>query len=251
MKNSTSLQSIDRPVASLEDEYPAGYVDEWHSHERNQLIYASKGVLSITTPTGSYIIPPQRALWIPAHVKHTAFCRSEVSLRTLYIDTLSKRNFPAECKVIGVSDLLRALILQAVNIPSLYEVDSRNGHIMQLILDEIEAMPIDPLLIPMPSEKRLVRICQAFLKEPAENKDLDELASDASMSRRTFTRLFRQQTGMSFSTWRQQVRLLEALSRISAGAPITTVSLDVGYNSPSAFTSMFHKTFGVPPSKYF
>ncbi|MEP1447276.1 MAG: helix-turn-helix transcriptional regulator [Paraglaciecola sp.] len=251
MKDSKSLQSIDRPVASLEDEYPEGYVDDWHSHERNQLIYASKGVLSITTSTGSYIIPPQRALWIPAYIKHTVVCRSDVSLKTLYIDNLSIRNFPGECKVIGVSDLLRALILQAINIPRLYEIDSRNGHIMQLILDEIEAMPIAPLLIPMPSEKRLERICLVFIKDPSENKNLDVLAKEAGMSRRTFTRLFRQETKMSFSSWRQQVRLLEAISRISAGASITTVSLDVGYNSPSAFTAMFQKTFGVPPSKYF
>jgi len=251
MKSSAQLQSIDRPVASLEDEYPCGYVDDWHSHQRNQVVYASKGVLNITTETGSFVLPPQRALWIPAGVRHTVFCKSDVSLRTLYVDTFTQQRFPAQCQVMGVSGLLRELILEACSIPMLYDVDSRNGRIMQLILDEIERMPVDPLLIPMPTEKRLLKVCQQFLQDPSVNKDLDDWASDASMSRRTFTRMFRQETEMSFSTWRQQVRLLEALSRISAGTPITTVSLDVGYSSVSAFSSVFHKTFGVPPSKYF
>lgn len=251
MKSSAQLQSIDRPVASLEDEYPCGYVDDWHSHQRNQLVYASKGVLSITTETGSFVLPPQRALWIPAGVSHTVYCKSDVSLRTLYVDTYAKQHFPLQCQVMGVSALLRELILQACSIPSLYDIDSRHGRIMQLILDEIELMPVDPLLIPMPAERRLLRVCQAFLRDPSVNRDLDEWAYDAGMSRRTFTRMFRHETQMSFSNWRQQVRLLEALSRISSGTPITTVSLDVGYSSVSAFSSVFHKTFGVPPSKYF
>ncbi len=251
MKSSSQLQTIDRPVTSLEDEYPSGFVDDWHCHQRNQLVYASKGVLSITTEIGSYVLPPQRALWIPAGVMHTVFCKNDVSLRTLYVDTYTRQNFPCQCQVMGVSNLLRELILQACNIPTLYDVDSRHGRIMQLILDEIELMPVDPLLIPMPEERRLLRVCNAFLRDPSIGNGIDEWAIEAGMSRRTFTRLFRQETKMSFSNWRQQVRLLEALSRISSGVPITTVSLDVGYSSVSAFSSVFHKTFGVPPSKYY
>jgi AraC-like DNA-binding protein len=122
---------------------------------------------------------------------------------------------------------------------------------MRLILDEIEVMPIEPVLIPMPSDKRLSAVCQMFLEDPGQDRDLSRCAEDAGMSRRTFTRAFRKETGMSFSVWRQHARLVEALSRLSVGVPITTVAYDVGYNSSSAFTSMFRKTFGVPPSKYF
>jgi AraC-like DNA-binding protein len=251
IKNSADLQNIDRPVALLEDEYPKGFVDDWHNHSRDQLIYASKGVISISTANVTYVIPPQRALWIPARTNHKAMCKSNVSLRTLYVDSHIRRDFPKQCKVISVSELLRALILQTVNIPSMYELDSRNGHIMQLILDEIEFMPHDPLHIAMPTDKRIDKVCQIFLADPSDNRDIDEWANQANMSRRTFTRQFRQEMDLSFSEWRQQVRMLEAISRIAAGAPITSVSLDVGYSSPSAFTSTFHKAFGVPPSKYF
>ncbi|MFC3050501.1 AraC family transcriptional regulator [Kordiimonas pumila] len=251
MKSSAALDVINRPVTALEDEYPKGYIDIWHHHKRSQLVYAIKGILTIITDDGSYILPPQRALWIPAGVEHMATCRSDVSIRTLYIEPDARANLPKKCRVIEVSELLRSLILQAMKIPAEYNHDSREGRIMRLILDEIELMPIEPLLIPMPQDKRLSTICQNFVNDPTQNQALEYWAKSAGMSLRTFTRLFRQETNMSFSTWRQHARLLEALSRLSVGEPVTTVAFDVGYNSSSAFTSMFHKTFGVPPSKYF
>ena len=108
-----------------------------------------------------------------------------------------------------------------------------------------------PLHVPMPSHAQLVRICHAILKDPAQNDVLDDWAVAAGMSRRTFTRLFRSETGVTFATWRQNVRLIEAMSRLSTGQSVTAVALDVGYNSPSAFTAMFRRAFGVPPRQYF
>jgi AraC-like DNA-binding protein len=47
------------------------------------------------------------------------------------------------------------------------------------------------------------------------------------------------------------VRLLTALSRLAAESPIATVALDLGYESPSAFTAMFKRALGRPPSEFF
>lgn len=251
MKSSAELCSIDRPVAALDDEYPEGYVDDWHQHHRCQLIYAVKGLITVSTDEGSFVLPPQRALWLPAGMPHTARCRSEVSLRTLYIESDARPGLPDQCRVLAVSELLRALILQAMRIPAWYQEQSRDGRIMQLILDELELMPIEPLVVPMPQDRRLLKVCSGFLREPAQDQDVNEWAESAGMSRRNFSRLFRKETGMSFSAWRQHARLLEALSRLSIGEPVTSVAFDVGYNSSSAFTSMFHRAFGVPPSRYF
>jgi AraC-like DNA-binding protein len=104
--------------------------------------------------------------------------------------------------------------------------------------------------VPMPHNERLVRVCTAILRDPAQNDALDEWAESAGMGRRTFTRTFRRETGISFATWRQNVRLMEALSRLAVGQPVTTVALDVGYNSPSAFTAMFRRAFGSAPTQY-
>jgi AraC-like DNA-binding protein len=70
------------------------------------------------------------------------------------------------------------------------------------------------------------------------------------MSRRAFTRLFRRETGLSFVEWRQQACLIAALPRLSAGEPVTTVALDLGYDNPAAFTTMFKRVLGASPRNY-
>lgn len=244
------LQDIPRPLAALADEYPAGHIEPSHWHRRGQLLYASKGVMSVLTPAGGFVVPPKRAVWLPPMTPHEMRCREKVSLRTLYIDSQSNPHLPSTCCVIEVSELLRALIIAAVDIPVEYDFGGREGHIMALILNEIGAMPVAPLSAPIPADPRLARICRTLFREPAQNQNLAYWARAARMSRRTLTRLFRRETGMSFAAWRQQVRLLEALSRLAAGQSVTAVALDVGYLSPSAFTARFRQTFGTTPTHY-
>ncbi|HEY9022844.1 MAG TPA: AraC family transcriptional regulator, partial [Burkholderiaceae bacterium] len=118
------------------------------------------------------------------------------------------------------------------------------------LLESIDAPAVSTHSVPMPQEPRLAAICRALVADPTRAESLDELAARACMSRRTFTRLFREQTGMSLAEWRQHVRLLEAMARLARGQPVTTTAYDVGYESPSAFTAAFQRAFGVPPSRY-
>ena len=110
-------------------------------------------------------------------------------------------------------------------------------------------MPNIDIHAPMPEDKRLLRVCNAILANPADPRDIDDWADVAGMGRRTFTRAFKDNTGMGLATWRQQVRLMEALSLLHAGWPVTSVAYEIGYESPSAFTAMFHRTFGVTPTQ--
>jgi AraC-like DNA-binding protein len=249
MKHSKDFQLWARPVVGLDDEYPAGFVDPMHTHDRSQLLYASSGVMSVVTGDVSFVIPPLRALWIPAETTHEVSCRGPVSLRTLYIDP-ALDHWPGGCRVFEVSDLLRALILEVVGFGAEYDIEGREGRIVNLLLSEIERMPSAPYHAPMPTDPRLVRVCKAILANPADPRDLDALASLAGMGRRTFTRTFRNETGMGVAMWRQQVRLMEALSLLALGQSVTTVAFDVGYESSSAFTAMFHRAFGMPPTSY-
>lgn len=249
MKQSIDILSTERPVIALSDEYPAGYVDPMHSHDHVQILYASAGVMSVKTPETSFVIPPQRAVWLPAGVKHEVGCRGPVSLRTLYLSEVPNVR-DADCRVFEVSNLLKSLILEAVDFPLLYDTEGREGRIINLLLEEIERMPDAPYQVSMPTDPRLLRVCNAILTDPADPRDIDEWASLAAMGRRTFTRTFKQETGMGLAVWRQQVRLMEALSMLAAGASITQVTYDVGYDSPSGFSAMFRRAFGVPPSQY-
>lgn len=243
-------QDVPRPVAGLSDEYPPGFVDPRHSHKRAQLVYAITGVKSVTTDHASFVVPPQRAVWVPGGVAHEVHCRGHVSSRTLYIDPRARSDLPKTCRVLEVSDLLSELILEAVRMPVEYDVEGRDGHLITLILDEIAAAPSIPLHVPMPQDHRLMRICRAILDDPAHRDTLDDWARIAGMGRRTFTRMFRHETQMTFAAWRQHVRLMEALSRLAIGEAVTAVALDVGYKSPSAFTVMFRKAFGAAPTRY-
>ena len=243
-------QDVPRPVAALSDEYAPGFVDPRHTHKRAQFLYASTGMTQVTTDDASFVVPPQRALWIPGGAAHEVHCRGHVSVRTLYVDPAARPGFATTCRVVEVSALLRALVLEATTLPIEYDVDGREGRIMELILDEICAAASIPLRVPMPQDARLMRICRAILDNPAHTDTLDDWARVAGMGRRTFTRQFRRETDLSFAAWRQHVRLMEAMSRLAMGEPVTAVAFDVGYNSPSAFTAMFRKAFGTAPTRY-
>lgn len=247
---SIDYQDVPRPVAALADEYESGTIQPRHSHKRAQVLYSISGVASVTTDHASYILPPQRALWIPSGVAHEMSCRGHVSVRTLYIDERVRGDLPEACRVFEVSDLLRELIIAAVRMPIEYDEAGRDGRVMRLILDEIASAPSIPLDISMPQDPRLLKVCRAILDDPAHADTLDDWARIAGMGRRTFTRMFRRETQMSFATWRQHVRLMEAMSRLATGEPVTAVAFDVGYNSPSAFTAMFRKAFGAAPTRY-
>lgn len=249
MKYSHDYPLNARPMIGLEDEYPAGFVDPRHCHERAQFLYASAGVMSVVTPDTSFIIPPQRALWLPAGMMHEVSCRGPVSLRTLYIDPVYETD-PGSCRVLEVSDFLKALVLEVVKFPTEYDLDGREGRIVWLLLDEIGRMPSAPYHVSMPTDPRLLRVCRAIIVDPADQRDIDAWSARIGMSRRTFTRAFRQELGMGFALWRQQVRLMQAVSLLAAGRSITSVAFEVGYESPSAFTAMFHRAFGEPPSAY-
>jgi AraC-like DNA-binding protein len=236
-------------MIGFSDDYPAGFVDPLHCHELSQLSYSAYGTISIITEMSSFVLPPHRAIWIPAGTMHELHCRAGVSTYTLYIDPAIGGQSD-QCRVFEVSDLVRALIFEVGRFAVGYDVEGREGRIAQLLLDEVERMPGIPSEIAMPRDRRLLRVCRALIDDPADQRNIDDWANVAGMGRRTFTRLFKDETGAGFAAWRQQVRLMAALSRLALGQPITTVAFDVGYESASAFTAMFHRAFGQPPSAY-
>lgn len=249
MKYSSELLVSDRPVLALQDEYPAGFVDRMHSHGHIQILYACSGVMAVRTREASYVVPPQRAVWLPVNADHEVSCRGPLSLRTLYLRPDLGRGADA-CRVFEVSDLLKALILEAGTFGTGYELEGRTGKIVDLLLGEIARMPDAPHQVSMPGDPRLLRVCTPILDDPSDPRDINEWAQIAGMARRTFTRAFKRETGMGFAMWRQQVRLMDALALLASGSPITQVAFEVGYDSPSSFSAMFRRAFGVSPSQY-
>lgn len=254
MRNTRVVAYEDTPrdVVATGSDYPSGTTLPSHTHKRGQCLYAITGVLTVTTVEGSWVVPPRRALWIPAGVAHLVHMGGPTSTRSAYVlpDAAARANLPARCTVISVSSLLHALLSEAVDLPAEYALGDRDDYLMRLLVEEIARMPMLPLSTPLPQDPRLARLCHALMKSPSLEVDIDTMAHKADMSRRSFTRLFREQTGMSFSHWRQQACLLAALARLGHGQSVTRVAMELGYGSTSAFTAAFRRTLGATPSHY-
>jgi AraC-like DNA-binding protein len=249
MKHSIDYPLASRPIMGFADDYPAGMLDPPHSHPRSQLTYCTAGVMLVMVSDAVFMLPPRRAIWIPAGVEHEVRCRGAVSSHTLYIDPALDQA-PLATRVIEVSDLVRALIVEVGGFEPDYNLDGREGEIARLLLSEVRRMPATPTDVPMPQDERLLRVCHALINDPTDGRDLDDWASFAAMGRRTFTRAFRRETGAGLATWRQRMRLVAAIPKLEAGQSVTTVAYDVGYESASAFTATFHRIFGFAPSTF-
>jgi AraC-like DNA-binding protein len=233
-------------------ECPADHVIDWHTHRRAQLLYAAEGVMRVTSTSGVWVVPPQRAVWIPPGIEHHVRAQgAPLSLRSLYIRPDALDRLPSVCCVVTVSRLLRELILEAIELPDDPPPNSAAARLVQVLLDRIEGLPIAPLHLPNPEDARLRRIADALLDDPADARTLKEWAHELAASERTLARRFQRETGMTFGHWRQQVRLLAALGRLAAGDSVTTVAMDLGYASQSAFIAMFRRALGKTPARYF
>lgn len=244
------LQDVPRPVVAMTALYPDATTSTRHWHRRGQFILGLSGVTSMMTDRGSYVVPPDHGLWIPAGIVHQARLWADVETQSIYVDPRAAPKLPGRCRLVRTSALLRALMDEVVRLPVLYDEEGRGGRLVEFLLAEIGDMPEASLQVPLPEDERLSLVCEGFLAETSSTATLDDWAALVRISRRTFTRLFRRQTGMSFAAWQQKVRLLEALARLGGGEPVTRVALDVGYDSPSAFAAMFRRALGSSPRRY-
>jgi len=149
-----------------------------------------------------------------------------------------------------VTDLARSLLLEAIRFREAPVGHRKAELVLSLLVEEIATLPERPLGLPFPSERRLTALCRDYLANPTPNARLDDWAEKLAMSRRTFTRQFRKETGISFTTWRQQASVFACLPQLAEGQPVTNVALEAGYESVAAFTTMFRRMLGTSPRTY-
>jgi AraC-like DNA-binding protein len=226
----------------------APYTIHKHSHDWHQLIYASRGVMTVNTTTGSWVVPSRRAVWVPAGMEHEVELSASTAVRTLYLKKGLSDLLPDDCCVINVSPLLRELILRATEIGL-----SPNPTGAQHLIDWAGSIP-RPADVRSNCRCRLIRgRCglRNWCASPADNRPLDVLVRSIGASKRTVERLFLAETEMTFGRWRQQLRMLHALRLLAAGESVTFAALEVGYDSTSAFISAFKNTVGTTPGRYY
>jgi AraC-like DNA-binding protein len=246
----TWLDQADGDVLALATAYPAGHQIARHYHNQSQLLHAVTGVAMVTTKFGRWMVPPHHALWLPAGIEHAVDMFGDVAMHSIYVRPEAVEGLKNHLHVVGLTPLMDSLIREAVNLPANAAANTRAAFMMGLLLHEIPNLPERPLGLPFPADRRLAALCHDFLKSPSPHTNIDHWADELGMSRRTFTRIFRRETGISLSTWRQQACLLAALPRLTEGEQVTSVALDLGYNSVPAFTTMFKRMLGTPPRSY-
>jgi AraC-like DNA-binding protein len=184
-------------------------------------------------------------------MQHSFHAEGDVELYSLLLDSEVTRSLPSECCTMTVSPLLRELIIEAAKLPPLYDVEGPSHSLIETMLNELTKASEEYLRLPMPTDPRLRKIADAFVTDPSDRATISDWAKRVGTSQRNLSRLVLRETGMTFGRWHQQFLILVALERMAKGEPVQTVGLDLGYESASAFITMFKKILGQPPGKYF
>jgi AraC-like DNA-binding protein/mannose-6-phosphate isomerase-like protein (cupin superfamily) len=253
------IERIDGPALIaywLGDEAASEYGEgsrtyDWHHHLRGQFFCIESGMVQVHTKRGSWLLPPHRAGWMPPGEPHTVTISGGMTGWGVFITPDIEHGLPDHPCVIGVSELTRALIRRASSWTWEERLNDEQERLMAVLLDEMRRAPPEPLYLPMPVDRRLMRIAQAVMEQPHDNRSLDEWAVWAGLSVRSLSRLFRAETALSFAQWRQQARLTRGLEQLAEGKPVAAVADALGYDSVSAFVAMFRRNFGHPPARYF
>jgi len=219
----------------------------WHSHNEHQLAWAASGVLIVQCDTGSFVLPPTRALWIPAQTPHETSAGGVATMRSAYLRTKGcPIDWPGPTPV-AISPLLAELISFLDGETG----DAPRQRAQELLYDLLEPVATTAVELPIPAEPRAHDVAAGLLADPRDDRTLAEWGHAVGASERSLARAFVASTGLTFGTWRTRARLQAALPLLAAGGPVGAVAGEVGYETPSAFVAAFRRETGVTPGSYF
>jgi AraC-like DNA-binding protein len=221
---------------------------DWHDHAEQQLLYPSSGVLIVSTTHGSWVVPPQRAVWLPAAVAHAHQAYGATQVRTVAFPVDVNPLGLTQPTVLSVSRLLRELIIAITDDPARRGEEQHD--LKRVALHQLKPAPALQFHLPQPGDERLRDVTAILAEDPGSDRTLGELGRAVGAGERTLSRLFRAETGMTFPQWRAQLRLHHSLTLLASGLSVTATAIACGYSTPSAFTAAFHATFGTTPGTY-
>lgn len=221
-----------------------------HSHNWNQLVYATSGTLAVTVASARYVITPEQAIWVPTGVRHSAAALNGVEFRNLYVLDSPDLGMPTQCTVFSVTPLLREIISELESVATEKPESSYVYLLNKLVHEHLRRLPTVDFYLPWPNSPKLQTICEALFENPADTRSVDEWGHELGASARTLTRHFEKEIGLSLREWRFRLRLFLAVEWLGSGISVTEVALTLGYSSTSAFSYMFRKEMGRPPSEW-
>lgn len=233
------------PVTFLHDVTRTTVEPDWH-----ELTYASRGHLEVIAGDTRRLVPADRAVWVPAGVRHTNVMRAPISMRSIYVAASATRRVPREVRTIVVTPLLRELVQHVTRIGALDRADPVQARLVGVLIDQIAAAEAVALDLPSPRDPRARKFAELVTAKPGGDKSIAALARKAGASLRTIERAFLVETGLTVGEWRRRVRLFHALHLLESGASVTDVAFEVGYATTSAFGQAFRRQFGRVPTAF-
>jgi len=225
---------------------------DWHRHRRGQFMYVESGIACVRTRAGVWAVTPNHVGWMPHGIEHTVRIIEPITGWGVWVAPEATRNLPPQPATLHATELMRALVYRAVEWSDQPHLNDEQQRLMDVLMDEMSHAdaPDSPIRLPMPADRRVLRVAQALLAHPGDSRNRDQWAEWAGLSTRSLTRRFRDETGLSFMQWRQQVRLGHALDQLGKGMTVAHVADTLGYASVSAFVAMFHRSLGQSPGRY-
>ena len=237
----TSVMAVRVDVPATKAEVPD------HRHRKAQLVFALAGGVTCRVPSGLWMVPPHCGVWVPGGMQHSNLATANARLFFVYIEP-ERVALPDRCCTLSISPLLRELIVELADQAA--DDDERRGLLTEVLLRELPRMAVQQLHLPLSAEPRLKRIASALAEDPSDRSTLAQWAHRVALSESTLARLVVKETGLSFGRWRQQLHLLVALRELASGASVQQVAAELGYESATAFITMFKKALGQPPARY-
>lgn len=227
---------------------PSGHVFDWHTHDTHQLAWAASGVLCVRTEVTGYVLPPTRALFIPAGIRHETLSSGNATMQAVYLRPDSYSIRWSECTPVAASALLGELIcyLAGTGLDS-----GRRVHAEALLVDLLIPVAMTTIGVRMPADARAREVANGLSDDPADGRTLAEWGRRVGASGRTLARAFLAETGLPFGRWRTILRVRAAITALANGQSVGNTARLVGYESTSAFVAAFRRETGVTPSAYF
>ena len=230
-------------------EYPRRSDIADHEHGSDQLIYATRGVMEVTSGQKLWMIPPYFGLWVPARTVHRIRMPESVSMRTIYLRR-GLAGLPDTCRVLNVRPLLRELIVDIVQRGQLSVKDPVHQALRSLLIAELTSAFSIATTVSLPKDPRAIAIARQLVANPGLRMPLSTLCASAGVGVRTLERLFRKETGLDFESWRRQLRLMRAVEMLIGSRSVKEVAFAVGYRQPSAFVAAFRSVYGTTPKRW-
>lgn len=235
-----------RPAVALHVEISQNDAEQpVHRHRKGQLVLALHGSVTCEVPQGMWMVPPQHGVWIPGGMPHSNRATDNARICFLFIEP-DAAQMPAQCRTLAISALLRELILHLAAAG-----ETGSARVEALLLELLVTAPVEQLYLPVSDHAKIRRMARCLSKDPSDRTSLAQWAERLAMSERSLSRLVSQETGLTFGRWRQQLHILVALRQLSEGASVQQVAGSLGYDSVTAFITMFKKALGQPPGRYF